>query len=364
MDKKMDAAKAKRDAMDQKKSQPRELDKATIDNFREAMGTLPGSKNPKSYDYISAYDKDATNVKLINKTENPYKAILAASVATWGSGRHGYGEGSMGKWDKLTPEARYIVVISALTGATLPQALEPVDFQFEFNGIPRHTFDQYARMRIGGSVQSIGCRDNSKLDSPLVLYPELYDALQEDDEFREKFENYNKVMKDMYETILTRGSGSYQEARAVLPMSYNHSFVSNINYLALKGQSARRLMFCEESTIQWMFTKMRNEIEDYAPLLANYLRPVCDVIAGGKCVYSGGAESLTKYFSNLYRGCGRHEDPHSYAEFNRSCTDVEKFNKVSKEQGYRLPEPDEWIDYTEFDYDKLTPKDKALFEQD
>ena len=360
---KMEEALAKREAKEAKKTEPRELDKATIDNFREAMGTLPG-RNKKTYEYMSAYDPRATNVRMIDATQNPYKTMVAAATATWGSGQVGYGEGSMGKWEKLTPEARFVVVISVLTGNTLPQAAEPVNFQFEMNGIPRHTFDQYARMRIGGAVQSIGCRDNSKLDAPLVLYPNLYEAIQNDPEFKEKFEEYNKTMKDMYEYILNRGDGSYQEARAVLPMSYNHSFVTNINYLALKSQAARRLMFCEESTIQWMFTKMRQEVEDRFPLLANYIRPVCDVVAGGKCVYSGGAEGLTKYFSNLYRGCGRHEDPHSYAEFNRSCTDVEEFNKVSKEQGYHLPEPDEWIDFTEFDYDKLDPKDKALFEED
>ena len=357
---KMKEALEARNAEDAKAT--RELDKDTIDNFRKAMGTLPGSQNPKTYDYMSAYDERATNVKMIDATPNPYKVMVAAATATWGSGSTGYGEGSMGKWEKLTPEARFIVVISVLTGNTLPQAAEPVNFQFEFNGIPRHTFDQFARMRIGGAIQSIGCRDNSKLDAPLVLYPELYAELQEDEDFKKDFENYIKVMKDMYERILTRGSGSYQEARAVLPMSYNHSFVTNINYLALQGQSARRLMFCEESTIQWMFTKMRSEVESQFPLLANYLRPVCDKV--NKCVYSGGAEGLTKYFSNLYRGCGRHEDPHSYAEFNRSCTNVDEFDKVSKEQGYHLPGPGEWINFTEFDYDKLDPKDKALFEED
>jgi len=354
----MKLASEARDLVDQ---EPK-LDKEIIDNFRLAMGTLPGSQNPKSYDYMSAYDKDATNVNLINRTMNPYKAMVAAATATWGSGLNGYQEGSMNKWGKLSPQARYVVVIAVLTGNTLPQAAEPVDFQFEFNGIPRHTFDQYARMRIGGSVQSIGCRDNSKLDAPLVLYPNLYDDLNSDKEFKDQFENYVKVMKDMYETILNRGAGSYQEARAVLPMSYNHSFVSNINFLALQGQSSRRLMACEESTIQWMFVKMRNEVENHFPLLANYLRPACD--RAKKCIYSGGAEGLAKYFSSLYQGCGRWDDPHSYAEFNRSCSSPSELKKVCEEQGYNLPDPDEWINFTEFDYNKLDPKDRILFEED
>jgi len=49
----------------------------------------------------------------------------------------------------------------------------------------------------------------------------------------------------MYNEILKYGKSSWQTARAVMPMSYNHSWGCYTNLLALKGQMARRLMPCE-----------------------------------------------------------------------------------------------------------------------
>lgn len=328
--------------------------KEQIDNIREALDTLPNRNNEKTYDYFNALE--TSYVKITDIPQNVYRNITNAAVSTWGSAKIGESEGSCDKWRKLSPVNRYIVTLSALTGNTLPLALENVKFQFEANGIPRHTADQVFRCRLA-SFQSIGCRDNTKLDAPFLLYPELYKEIQEKPELKEHFENWVKASKDLYEEILQSGCGSYQTARSVLPMSYNHSFTMSIDLLSLKGQMSRRLMACEESPIVLMFWKIRAEIKKQAPLIANYLRPACD--GAKRCVYHGGAEGLTKYFSNLFAGCGRWPDEVEYAEFNRSCSDyseLSKFVEIVPKNG--------WVNYTEDDYDKLSDLDKALFEED
>lgn len=329
------------------------ISKEQIDNIREALDTLPSRSQTKTYDYLNALE--TITVEVYDYPSNPYRNIVNAAGSTWGSAKIGIDEGSCRKWQKLTPENRFVVALSSLKGETLPLALENVKFQFGCNGCPRHTFDQHARVRLAAH-QSIGCRDNTKLDAPFILYPELYNEIQNKPELKQQFENWVKVTKDMYETILSLGCGSFQTARAVLPMSYNHSFTTSIDLLSLKGQMSRRLMACEESPIVFMYWKLREEIKKSTPLIANYLRPACD--GTKKCIYHGGAEGMTKYFSNLFKGCGRWPDEVEYAEFNRSCSDYSELEKYVE-----IVPRDGWINFTENDYDKLDSKDKTLFEQ-
>ena len=103
---------------------------------------------------------------------------------------------------------------------------------------------------------------------------------------------------------------------------------------------------------------MRQEIENISPLIANYLRPSCDFAK--RCVYHGKHEGLTKYFSNLFAGCGRWKtnNDSDYQEFNRSCSNPDEISKYVK-----VIKPNEWIDYTENDYDKLSDIDKKMFEE-
>jgi len=329
-----------------------ELSRQQIDNIRETLDTLPDRTSEVSYDYMSVYE--SLTVEIYDSPENPYKNIVNAACSTWGSAKIGINEGSCRKWSKLTPQNRFIIALSSLRGETLPLALENVKYQFGVNGGPRHMFDQHARVRLAAH-QSIGCRDNAKLEAPFILYPELYKEIQEDLELKEKFEVWVKITKDLYKTILGSGCGSYQTARAVLPMSYNHSFTTSIDLLSLKGQMSRRLMACEESPIVFMYWKLREEVKKKTPLIANFLRPACD--NAKKCVYHGGAEGLTKYFSNLFAGCGRWPDEVEYAEFNRSCSD---YNELAKH--VEIVPRDGWFNFTENDFYKLDQKDIDLFE--
>ncbi len=322
--------------------------KKDIDNMREAMGTLPSQAPKKTYSWKNSLD--SLYVTMNDWTRNPYRAMVSMAAATWGDNE----TGSTGKWEKLTPENRYRIVLAILTGNTLPQAGEAVQFTFEVNGTPRHTFDQHARARVGTAFASIGTRDNNKLDADFLLYPDVCKRMESDPEYKERVEQWIKTTKNLYEDTISTGQGSWQSARAFLPMSTNHSYVFTQNYLALKGQCGRRLMACEESSIVALHMVLRELVGRKFPLLANYLRPACD--SAKRCIYHEGPEGMTKYFSSLFACCGRWPTKEGYSEFNVSCSD---YNEL-EEHGFVMPGPTEWIKYGENDFDKLGAEDFAL----
>ena len=164
------------------------------------------------------------------------------------------------------------------------------------------------------------------------------------------------MTKDLYKETISVGEGSWQSGRVFLPMSTNHSYVFTQNYLALKGQCARRLMACEESSIVALHIALRELVGRKFPLLANYLRPLCDNVK--RCVYHEGPEGMTKLFSSLFACCGRWPTKEKYSEFNTTCSSYEELEA----HGFVLPKPDEWIRYTENDFDKLAFEDRILFE--
>ena len=321
--------------------------------MREAMGTLPSQSPEKSYDYSD--DISSIYVKMTDWPRNPYEVLVRAVTATWGDDA----TGSTQKWEKLTPENRYRVALSTLTGNTLPQAQEGLQFQFEVNGLSRADFDQHARARIGAHFMSIGTRDNNKLDARFLLYDDITEQMKVDPAYKEKVESWIKLSKDLYEETINQSESSWQTGRSFLPQSINHSYVFGMNYIALKGQMGRRLMACEQEGIVALHWKIRKELEDHFPLLASFLRPVCD--KARKCVYMEGPEGMTKYFSNLFDGCGRWEiknkENAEYKEFNRSCSD---YNRL-RELDIPVLDPHEFVNYGPDDFDKLDEKDKQWF---
>ena len=326
--------------------------KKSIDNMRQAMGTLPSQAPKKTYAWKNSLD--SLYVNMVDWTLNPYKAMVAMAAATWGDNE----TGSTGKWALLTPDNRFRIVLAILTGNTLPQAAEAVQFTFEVNGTPRHTFDQHARARVGTAFASIGTRDNNKLDADFLFYPDVAKRIEEDPEYRKRVEEWIKNTKDLYENTISHGQGSWQSGRAFLPMSTNHSYVFTQNYLALKGQCSRRLMACEESSIVALHIALRKLVGGKFPLLANYLRPACD--GARRCIYHEGPEGMTKYFSSLFACCGRWPTKEQYSEFNVSCSTYEEL----AEHGFTLPGPTEWRHFTENSYDDLSDDDQYYFEED
>lgn len=201
---------------------------------------------------------------------------------------------------------------------------------------------------------------NCKLDSRFLFYDHIMQRMEKDPEYKKMVEDWVKLTKDLYEDTISENGSSWQIGRAFLPQSINHSYVFGINYIALKSQMGRRLMFCEQEGIVTLHWLIKKEIDDRFPLLGQFMRPACD--RAKKCIYMEGPEGMTRYFSNLYNGCGRwpviKKENQEYKEFNHSCTLPERL----KELGIPIWDPEDYTHFGENDYDKLDPKDKELFE--
>jgi thymidylate synthase ThyX len=322
----------------------------STDKLREACGTLPNREEIiVSNIYFGC---EILEVELIDKPCNPYKSIFEMATATWGDDQY------RNKWKRVGALQRYIVVSNALKGNTLPTALESPQFTFTVRGVPRHCFDQMARARIGTGFGSIGCRDNSKLDSSFILYSE-YKKMSEDINFA--LRTYMKLCKDIYKDIISKGKESYQMARSVLPMSYHHPFVFTQNLLALLGQCRRRMCFGEEEFIVGIHWEIRNIFQKKLKwnLIANAMRPACDF--AHKCLYSKG--DGTELFGNLFAGCGRWPSKSDYSEFNKTCTNKEN---LELDMGIRIPTPDKYVNFTpdEEGFSRLGEGDKMLFNEE
>jgi len=329
----------------------------SVDTIRKACGTLPNRVEEVKTSIF--YGCEKLDVEIVDKPENIYKAIFSIATATWGNDQY------ENKWQLLEPFERYLVVLNALKGKTLPTALEAPKFTFIVRGVPRHCFDQMARTRIGAGFGSIGSRDNSKLDSSFILYSEyvtidahiLYSVIK-----------YLERCKEVYAEIINESKESYQIARSLLPLSYHHPFVFTQNLLSLIQQAKRRMCFGEEEFIcgiHWFIRQLF--VRMGVKLIADFMRPACDF--AGKCLYS--KTDGSELFGNLFRGCGRHKGESSYAEFNKSCTNASKLEnqlkrfKFSTEGaiGPIIPNPNEYVNFTpdQNGYLKLGEGDKFLF---
>lgn len=319
------------------------MKKNEIDKLREVCGTLPNrNMDIKSEIFFGC---ELLDIELVDKPENMWKSIFHMATATWGDDNY------YNKWKQLSPDLRYLVVMSALKGKTLPTALEAPKFTFIVRGTPRHCFDQMARTRIGSGFGSIGCRDNSKLDSSFILYSEYKNM---DDGTILMVDEILSSIKKTYKNIIKEGKESYQVARSILPMCYHHPFVFTQSLAALIGQSRRRMCFGEEEFICGIHWKIRETFKNMGyHLLADIMRPACDYAK--RCLYSKSDGS--ELFSNLFKGCGRWPSDCEYNEFNKSCTDKNGLKKA----GIEVASPEDYVNFGREDFEKLGVADKELF---
>lgn len=321
--------------------------KENLDEMRALMGTLP-NENPE-LELRVVPGVTGINAEMTEYPDNPYRAIYEAAVATWGNERYAT------KWPDTLPEHRFAVVKAALTGQTLPQALEVCSFMFVIRGVSRAAFDQHARQRIGATFFSQGVRDNSRADAlfrvPTELLPDGVNP--ESEELFRGIERWVKEGKYLYQEILKKGAGSFQSARSILPMGTTHNYKYSANLAAIKGYLAQRLQACEQEDTVYAAICVWAAIEEKFPLLASHLKPGCDY--AGKCTYHK-AYTLSEMFGCLFSGCGRYPDPYEYATFNRSCSD---YDTMALQGGLRLPDPKDWPEYDFLD--ELDERDKKLF---
>lgn len=323
------------------------MDSKQIDELRKVCGTLPNRiVEAKTSIFFGC---EALHVELIDEPKNLYKAIFAMATCTWGDDRY------ENKWICTSPFERYVVVASALQGKTLPTALEAPKFTFRVTGLPRHCFDQMARTRIGVGFGSVGCRDNSKMDSSMILYSE-YENMSE---ILSSFKLLVREAKSIYGRIIELGKESYQVARSVLPMCYHHPFIFTQNLMSLLSQMKRRLCFGEEEFICGLHWYIRDMfVEQKLFLIADNMKPACDYAR--KCLYSKSDGS--ELFGNLFAGCGRWPIDSEYSEFNKSCTS----KVILEEVGIYIPYHNQYINFTldKEGFEKLGEQDISLLSEE
>lgn len=313
--------------------------------LRKAMGTLP-EDNTEFSDTIVFRGVSGINVELYDWPRN-YAQVLAENVvATWGN------ECFATKWPTIKPELRFLIAKAVLTGATLPQAQEGLQFSFIVRGTSRAAFDQHARARLGTFFQSQGVRDNSRLDASFRMPNETW----EDPAKRERVFKHITEWKREYQKILKEGEGSFQEARQIFPMNATHNYKFGANFMALKAYCAQRLMACEQADTVQVSILVRAAVKEYSPYLASLLQPRCD--QAKKCVYHQDY-TLSEAFGCLFKGCGRWPDTTPYATHNKSCSD---YDQMGKESGLRLEHHTDWKHYS--NYEDLEQKDKDFFNEE
>lgn len=317
------------------------MNKAELNDLRKVMGTLPDEDAILTTEFHHGVSD--MSVELVDYSTNPYKAMYVLATSCWGK--------KINKWDSTSIEGRIAVVKAVLDRLALPLAYEAPKFTFAIENIPRWSFDQIARARLGVTFSSRGTRDNSHRDAGFFIHDDIW----ENNELREEFKKAAIQCKKVYDLILKKGEGSYQSARSILPISNTHAFSMTINYAALQSMCSKRMKFCEADATVAFAWLLREEVKKVFPLLAAYLRPSCDFT--GKCQYNK-MYYLSNAFGCLFKPCGRNEcDGNSeYHTENKVCSDK---GSIEKQLSIKIPDANE--DCTK-DF-ILTEKDMELFEK-
>lgn len=315
-----------------------------IEELRKTMGTDPKRNVELKTDFFEGVK--GIKVNLIDYPKNPYRAMFVMATSTWGD--------HIDKWKETTPEARFFVVKSVLDFRSLPLAMESPSFTFAVEGCSRSAFDQIARARIGAVFSSMGWRDNDHSDIGFRVPQSIWN----DEDSKKNFANICLQAKKEYNRLVKKGQASWQDARALLPISACHNFSMAMNLMALRNFCSKRLAFHEQSDTVAVAWLIRAEIKKIFPLFGSYLRPACDW--KGVCEYHK-EYAMSEAFGCLFKECGRNKCIASdgYAEFNYSCSDAKV---IAKQTGLFIPGPKD--DLPEEDYKNLLYADRQLFEED
>jgi len=285
-------------------------------------------------------------VELLDYTKNPYKTCVNMAMQTWTS----VGD----KWSKISPETRFEVMKSILEGKTLPLALEHPTFSFQVSHIDRSTFDQIARQRIGIVFASKGQKDDDLHDSGFIIPSCIY----KDPELCQYVIDMYKNSKKLYSFLIEKGVFNWA-ARCVLPMYLEHNFIFSANFMAIKNMLARRLETTEQEGMVAFAWLVRERIKEVFPLLAEYLRPSCDLRKRDMTeLVNGFSDVIGIPHISDNRQPGFNKDKFPKIKWNSPCTDI---SIIEKELNIKIPKPNEWIDYS---WETLLDSDRKLFEED
>ena len=316
--------------------------------LRKFLGTMPQEDSVESTEFYSGVDNIFVDLVPGSYTQNPYRALFTMATATWG------GVWDMGRWEEVSPEARFAVVNAVLSFKTLPNAMEVPTFMFEIAGPSRSSFDQVARARIGAVFGSMGWRDNNHANIGF----RVPDSIAADPDRLASFKSVCHHAKYQYIRTLETGQSNWQDARAFLPISACHRYTFGINFMALRSFCSKRCQFNEQADTVATAWLMRYQVEQVFPLLASYLRPASD--HARRCTEHVGDE-FAQAFGNLFRCSGRWPCDQAGAEytFNESCSDRQT---MMSQLGIYIPEGREELP-GHYTFKSLSLSDRLLFEE-
>jgi thymidylate synthase ThyX len=313
-----------------------------IAELRNLMGTNPHEKVPLLTEFFEGVR--GIKVEMYDQPTNPYKALYNMATSTWGS--------TINKWPGTKPEARFWVVKAVLEYKSLPNAMEAPSFTFGVEKCSRSAFDQIARARIGAVFSSMGWRDNDHSDIGFRVPQSIWD----DEQVRKNFIDSCIQAKNTYHLMVSKGQASWQDARAVLPISACHSFSMAMNYMALRNFESKRLKFCEQADTVAVAWLIREEISNKFPLLGSYLRPGCDF--SKTCGYHQ-EYAMSEAFGCLFKECGRNpcKATDNYATFNKSCSDK---HTIEMQLGIKIPDAGDGLPISDFNQLQKVDMDKFM----
>jgi len=234
-----------------------------IDKLRKACGTLPFNPENKQEFTIDNIKILSDNIKvyLIDSNYNPYRAMFSAATATWGDNKY------EDKWLTTSMENKFEIIKGVLTDNTLPLAREVVNFLFRVQGTPRWLFDYHVTNVNFLTAMSIGCRDNNKCDTDIVL-----DTHHVDEEVFEIFRDLRNVYSDL--VFDSENRETWQSARAFLPQNYQHSYHFNQNLLSMSRSFDLKKISqtIEGAGLVLLYDKIIECIKKHYPLIAEYVR--------------------------------------------------------------------------------------------
>lgn len=227
-------------------------------------------------------------VKLVNWSNNIDDAILTFISQTWGA---------IDGPEEFEPDEREKMIEIALSGRTLPQVLETINFTFQIEGISRACSHQLVRVRIGSGFTQKGQSDVYYGDTNYII-PPMIEAVGKTDEYIALMEQCSRFYRELFEAGVP-----YQDARFVIPTASTTTIAWTVNMLALKNWCAQRLQNFMQWEINALARMVREEVRKISPQLANVLRPRCEIT--GSC----------QAFGNLFGGCGKFPLPQSHSRY-------------------------------------------------
>ena len=198
-------------------------------------------------------------IKLINYTPDPERAIIRAAANCWQS---------------VPREGILDHIIKA--GHWTP--LEFAVFNFEISGVSRVLTHQLVRKRVGVTFTQESQRYVDKSGFDYVIPPEI----AKDEFLRSNYELDMELTSLYYKQLVEMLTGNgrtkreaMEDARYILPNACTSTIHMSINYHALLDLAKERLCSRAQWEIRNLLKGIKAEITKISPKLGGYMRPNC-----------------------------------------------------------------------------------------